>query len=252
MSRFWSKQRFVALSALMVCVASVANAAAPAMVLNEWNCVKEDEEMSGSDSVFGTVEGNGGNWVELYVVQNNLTIKNWLLEWQNADAPEQNNHGFVEFTTSGAWENLAAGTIITILEVDENLEQGAYTTTNLSAGTNWKHVTVDNDTYVEHFPAGFKVDNDDWEMRILRPRVGSEAPYVTVNGGQYVVVQSWVGESASGYGGSGINSEEIGKLEACPSTLSSSTDLTGYDDGDNSTFGHRNTWTGGSQASCSP
>lgn len=84
---------------------------------------------------------------------------------------------------------------------------------------------------------GFKTDNDCWRGSIQDAASPS------------AVVQNWVGENngcgsipAATWAGAGLGNLEVGKLEANPV---SGTGNTNYVDGDSSTFGAPNYWTGG-------
>jgi hypothetical protein len=236
------------MSCLVLCAAlcaltSVAHATeSKELILNEWNCVRIDHALSGSDSVFGTATGNGGNWIELVVTEDVDSLVGYTLFWQNAGGGSNHNGTItlVDPGLSGVWDDLVAGSIITIMEVDDSahpIAQGPpgnpslYRTSDISYnGTTdkWIHVTLDDDRYVTHVH-GFIVDNDNWKMKIMTAASGGS------------LVQDWVGESVTGWLGGGINSFEIGKLQADADNF----DLGDYDAGDNSTFGAPNTWSGG-------
>jgi hypothetical protein len=92
----------------------------------------------------------------------------------------------------------------------------------------WIHVNVDDLTVVSQF--GFKVDDDNWQMRILD---------------DLTLIQDWVGESTPLWGGSGgVAGNELGKLEDDPSAAAASLGppLPNYNDGITSTFGSENRW----------
>ena len=223
--------RYCAYAVLMTALLSANVFAANELILNEWNCVGDLKQLDGGDPAFTPKENaNGGNWIELVVVTDNLDITGWTLEWANDDP----NNGSVTFSNDTLWQDLRAGTIITIMEWDTNIEysiEDSDTSFDPNTGDWHIHVALHDDTYVSHSGA-FKVDNDNWRMRIMDGAT---------------VVQGWIGESISGWSsgsGNGINSREVGKLEANPS---SSVGLSNYDDGDNSTFGAPNTWGGNSQ-----
>jgi hypothetical protein len=221
-------KRILVLSLLATLVSATgAYAQSRALILNEWNCVGDTKQLgngSGSDTTFGTVNGNGGNWIELVVVQDHLDIRGWTMPWSNGDP----SSGSVTFSDDDLWEDLRSGTIITIREF--NPTPGT-TDVSFSPSTGDWHIAIalDNDQYVSHSGA-WKVDNDNWQMSIM-------------NGG--TTIQNAVGEAVSGWAGGGIASTEVGKLEVNPSA---SVVIGNYDDGDNSTFGQPNTWGGGSQS----
>lgn len=232
--------------AVLAAVSPVVQAASPAMVLNEWNCVGDDKKLAnnGSDPIFGQHDGNGGNWIELVVVEDDLDIRGWVLEWQNDD--EAGNHGTVDFVTiyeesenaDTYLSEIPAGTTITIMEGEEGSQdfgQGSWgDASDLDISANRIHILLSDDSVVHHSGA-LKVDNDGWRMRILKPTdPEDETPSFPAD---YTVVQSWVGEDiAPGWSGSAINSQEVGYLTADPTV----TDISAgnyYQDNDSSTFG---------------
>jgi hypothetical protein len=181
------------------------------------------------DPFFGIVNGNGGNWIELVVIADHLDIRGWTLEWQNADP----DSGSITFDPVSIWSDLRAGTIITIREDDLDPPLGfGDLPTDLSydpaRGDWWIHVNVDDFNVVSQ--AGFKVDDDDWRMRILDESSG--------------VIQDWIGEGTFLWGGGGgVANDEVGKLEQDPSAAAATgPPYPAYNDGTSSTFGSENRW----------
>lgn len=105
-------------------VASVAPAQAK-IVLNEYNAVGGPDllDNNGSDAVFGRVAGNGGDWLELVTIEDELDITGWSVEMYEVDdvaATITNTDTFV-FANAVPLDNLRAGSIITIAEgVDDD------------------------------------------------------------------------------------------------------------------------------------
>lgn len=80
------------------------------------------------------IQGNGGDWIEFVVTEDNLDLRGWTLYWENDDADSNGDEypaiairdgivgetaterGQIKFTQNAAWSNLRAGTIITISE----------------------------------------------------------------------------------------------------------------------------------------
>jgi hypothetical protein len=244
-----------------------------ALVLNEFNAVGDGKQLTdgGSDPYIGdgTEDGNGGNWLELVVRgddtgEDTVDLRNIVLEWRNTDSSGNlPNKGWVQFSNDNSWSAVQSGSIITIIQIEEGLWQGpasgtdpqgddyrSYFVTNNSAfdtGTHvgeWYNVPVSADTYVEHggnetSGGSFKVDNDNWRLRILQWNAGTS---------KYRIVQDWIGEDQTGFGNGGsgaVNSEEIAKSEVAVTSTDTPHD---YDDGDNSTYGHINTVSGIPQA----
>ena len=181
------------------------------------------------DPFFGIVQGNGGNWLEVVVITDHLDIRGWTLDWRNADP----DAGRVIFKDIPFWSDLRSGTIITVREDDLGPPGYGVLLTDLSYdpqnGDWWIHVNVDDLTVVSQF--GFKVDDDNWQMRILD--------------GSLTIIQDWVGESTALWGGTGgVAGNELGKLEEDPSAAVASLGppLPNYNDGIASTFGSENRW----------
>jgi hypothetical protein len=188
------------------------------------------------DPFFGVVLGNGGNWIELVVVADHLDIRGWQLEWTNSD-PDSGSVTFCDAASPNCddhsiWSDLRAGTIITIREDDLGPPGYGVLLTDLSydpsQGDWWIHANVDDFTVVSQ--AGFKVDDDDWRMRILDESSG--------------VVQDWIGEGTFLWGGGGgVANDEVGKLEEDPSAAAATgPPYPAYNDGTSTTFGAGNRW----------
>lgn len=183
------------------------------------------------DTFFGVVRGNGGNWFELVVIKDHLDIRSWKLEWMNADP----DSGSITFTTHAIWSDLRAGTIITIREDDLSPPGYGVLLTDLSYDPSrndwWIHANVDDFTVVTQ--TGFKVDDDDWRMRILDDSAN--------------VIQDWIGEGTALWGGGGgVGNDEVGKLEQDPSAAAATQPpVPSYNDGTSSTFGSANVWGAG-------
>ena len=175
------------------------------LILNEFNATGELFFLrnGGSDAFLGTVQGNGGNWIEVVVITDHLDIHGWTLDWRNADP----DSGSVIFGEHAIWSDLRSGTIITIREDDLSPPGYGVLLSDLSYdpqnGDWWIHINVDDFTVVSQ--AGFKIDDDNWQMRILDESL--------------TIIQDWVGESTPLWGGGGgVANDEVGKLEEDPST----------------------------------
>jgi hypothetical protein len=218
------------------------------LILNEFSAVGDAFFLrnGSSDPFLGTVQGNGGNWVELVVVGDHLDIRGWTLEWHNGD-PDQ---GIVAFQNHSIWSDLRSGTIITIREDD--LAPPGYgvlltdTSYDPENGDWWIHANVDDLAVVAQ--AGFKIDDDNWSMRIWDGPVNCPAPpSLCTPDGATALVQDWVGEITSLWGGGGgVAGDEVGKLEQDPSAAAAMTPpVPMYNDGTSSTFGSENVWSSG-------
>jgi len=176
--------------ALLVASADLAIAGnAGDLILNEFNATAAASFLrdGGSDSFLGTVQGNGGNWVEVVVIADHLDIRGWTLAWRNTDP----DSGSVIFGDHAIWSDLRKGTIITVREDDLSPPGFGVLLTDLSYdpdnGDYWIHVNVDDLTVVTQF--GWKVDDDNWQMRILDETL--------------TIIQDWVGEGTPLWGGGG-------------------------------------------------
>lgn len=220
------------LSRMSVLMFLTAAAVLPAasVILNEYNAVDPTSFLGGgtaiaddsggraSDSFFGRVPGNGGDWFELVVITDHLDMRNWMLDIYSGGVLDET----LSFTDHILWSDLRSGTIITVSEDLPN--DVSY---NPAAGDWWINVRANDaasGVYIEN--SSFPVDSSSWQLRI-RNAAGT-------------IVFGPAGEGVSP--ASGISGIEIFRLEADPSaaTLANSVD---YDDAsDLCTFGAPNQW----------
>ncbi|HPY77438.1 MAG TPA: hypothetical protein PLQ45_06305 [Anaerohalosphaeraceae bacterium] len=213
---------------MILCLTGVVFCAA--VILNEYNAVGSDVFLGGgdatadakggraSDSFFGRVAGNGGDWFELVVIADHLDMRNWKLDiYENGVLNKT-----LSLTNHALWSDLRSGTIITVAE-----DLPTDVSYDPAAGDWWIHVQAANGadgTYIE--ASNFPVSSSNWQLRI-RNASGT-------------VIFGPAGEGISPAGG--IGNDEIFRLEADPSaaTTANSPD---YDSGkDLSTFGAPNQW----------
>jgi len=248
--------------ALLIAVGSLASplaAAAAPVILNEYNAVGADvyldtDEFGGSlktDTFFGRIQGNGGNWFELVVVDDHVDMRGWSLNWDYFDDADNQGSGVLALTNDPLWSDLRSGTILTFGEF--NAAEPAKTTPhatdvsyNPAGGDWWIHVRSDSTQFVgtsgsiidggvmSTLPAGeFSVNNDDWSLEI-RDAMDS-------------LIYGPAGEGFFSDGG--INSNEVFKLEfpGPGGTLADWQSITpshgSYTDGTSSSFGAPNVWT---------
>lgn len=230
----------LALGAL--CIAAVLSPASFAadVILNEYNAVRGSQQLSGSDSFFGQVDGNGGDWFELVVVADHVDMRGWTLNWADDD-----NSGTVFLSDESFWSDMRRGTIVTIVENDDGGGKNTSTDTSFDpyGGDWWVNVCTrqEQDKFDNAQPwlartddgGNFRVTEKDWTLTIMDGTTTVFGP---------------AGEGAAGWAGGGVNDSEVGKLEGppAPATLAHWLGVTPasglYDDGDNSTFGAPNTW----------
>jgi hypothetical protein len=215
---------------LIVLALLSANAWAADIILNEYNAVDSNDFLNGgvssaddnggraSDSYFGRVRGNGGDWFELVVIKDHLDIRGWQLDIYDNKILDET----LALTANPIWQDLRAGTIITVSEdVPSDISY------NPAAGDWWINVQANNNgdgLYIEK--SSFPVSANNWQLRI-RDKAGQ-------------VVFGPAGEGISP--ASGISGTEIFRLEADPdATITANSG--DYDDGaDFSTFGSPNHW----------
>ncbi len=240
---------------LALSVSFSAQVFAGGLIMNEYNAVGSTKYLTevigdpskGVDSYFGRVLGNGGNWVEFIVIQDHLDIRGYKLRWaetlntatNGADLWYGNGaveQGIVTFSNNAVWSDMRAGTILTVCEFDASNTAGSKNddfTFDPCNGDWWINAhTFNNPTYFTtttnktlDVPGNFSVGNNGWLMEIRDKNNG--------------LVTAGCGEGGALYGGSGVSSTEVCKLEA-----QASADITNasYDDGDNSSFGSPNSW----------
>lgn len=204
-------KQLVFIICITVLSASIAQAASLKMVINEWNCVGASKVLNGEsnpgmDTYFGTVVGNGDNWVELAVIEDHLDIRGWTIQWDNAD-PAPNNAGSISFTNNSVWSDLRQGTILVLHENDTDNDQSGGIG-ELPSNTSYNPFADDWDILASIEDAalitknGWKVDKNNWEARILDASSN--------------VIQAYVGEPTSPLAvyktSGGLNDEEVGVL----------------------------------------
>jgi hypothetical protein len=217
---------------LMVCLilSFTGNVFGADVILNEYNAVDVSSFLGGgnalldenggraSDSYFGRIQGNGGDWFELVVITDHLDMRNWKFDIYSNGLLDET----LDLTNHSIWADLRSGTIITVSE-DLPSDIGY----NPAAGDWWINVQANNGAnglYIE--ASSFPVNSTSWQLRI-RNSAGT-------------VIFGPAGEGI--YPASGVGDTEIFRLEATPnaSVTPASVD---YDDGDSfSTFGSPNQW----------
>ena len=200
------------------------------VILNEYNAVDAAGYLGGgtfaadasgdraSDSYFGRVIGNGGDWFELVVITDHLDMRNWKLDIFQSDVLDET----LDLTDHSIWSDLRSGTIITI---GEDLPSDI--SYNPAAGDWWIHAQARNDAdglYVE--ASSFPVSSSNWQLQIR------DADGLNVFGP--------AGEGISPT--SGIGSDEVFKLQTTPSGIITANSADYDGDKKLSTFGEANHW----------
>jgi hypothetical protein len=216
----------VILAVIVICTGILP--AAP-VILNEYNAVDPAGYLGGgtaardasgdraSDTWFGRVLGNGGDWFELVVITDHLDMRGWMLDIYTEGALDET----LTLTNHSIWSDLRSGTIITVSEDVHN--DVSY---DPAGGDWWINVRANdsaNGLYIEN--SSFPVSSSDWQLAIK-------------NASGTVVF----GPAGEGIGSAtGIGGAEVCRLEADPTALV--TPLSEYDDADDlSTFGAPNQW----------
>lgn len=217
---------------LAVCSALSRSLWGADVILNEYNAVGSADFLNGgdaaadedggraSDSHFGRVLGNGGDWFELVVIKDHLDMRGWQLDIFENGAPDET----LDLTDDPIWLDLRSGTIITVAE-----DVPSDVSYDPARGDWWINVQANDDAdglYIE--ASSFPVSGSTWQLRI-RNAAGA-------------IVYGPAGEGVSP--AAGIGGTEVFRLEDNPSA-SITPNSKDYDDGaDFSTFGAANRWGG--------
>ena len=203
---------------LIVCLG--ASALGAAMILNEYNGVKNASFLknSGADTHFGVVAGNGGDWMEFVVIQDALDVRGWYF----TTIQKGETDASIVLPDYEVFSSLKKGTILTIAEsVPTDLSYAPVCDpSDQNAGDWWIN-------YQAPFSAGDDTNND-FQVQIFDA--------------QDNLVFGPAGEPVSV---TGIGGDEVFKLEAAPSALITPT-CGFYKDGTSSTFGSPNIYNAGS------
>jgi hypothetical protein len=207
--------------------------AAPILV-NEFNAVSASQFLNGgtaaadvdgaptADTYFGRVVGNGGDWIELVVIQDHYDLRGSALSIAEGNGASRATT-VLSFTQNSLWSDLRSGTIITIAE--DVPDDPTY---NPLGGDWWINAQASNTASGLFITAhNFSVSNDDTQISIL------DSLSNTVFGPAGEGVQP----------PSGVGSTEVWKLEANPSAAITPTSP--YHDGSSSSFGSPNRWNSG-------
>ncbi len=245
-----------------------------AVIVNEYSAVASNKYLDGGDysdadgiggddlkedSYFrtiaglpdGRIEGNGGNWLELLVIEDHLDMRGFALHLAETDGNDTNGtdlwygdgaveQGIVTFSsTATIWSDVRAGTLITISEkdsigVDTDLSGSDRNFTD-GVAPGAVDVTVDLASDISYDPVG-----GDWWIHVSsRGELGEADPLVStvtnVTGdgpGDFAVgdldwqativdsvgdpIYGPIAEAFANWGGSKVNDKESGRLELPP------------------------------------
>ena len=233
---------------------SLANQVYADVIINEFNAVSGGNFLSEQDSFFGTIAGNGGNWIELLVVGEGfgttVDMTGYQINWGEDESDngeyESAELGTIVFGDDPLWSAVQSGTIITIVETDN--DGLTPTDTSFNGVDDW-HINVA--TLEEFGNANPLITADTGENGIGDDgmfSVGADAWFGEVRDAEGNLLFGPVGEDVDNWGGGGVNNEETGRLELSTTgglTAYQSATALNFDDSDNSTFGTANVWSGG-------
>ena len=226
--------RIAALAGPIVSLLLSSNGAAAPILVNEFNAVSAANYLNGgtaaadangqptADTSLGRVQGNGGDWLELVVIQDHLDLRGGSLSIGEGIGAARTTT-VLTFTQDALWGDLRSGTIVTVAE--DVLSDPSY---NPASGDWWINVQA-SDTASGLFitASNFSVSNDNTQITVLD-----------------ALSQIWFGPAGEGVQpASGVGSVEVWKLEADPSAAITPTST--YNDGSSSSFGAPNRWSGG-------
>lgn len=241
----------------------------------------------------GRIQGNGGDWIELIITSDMTSIAGWSIEWSEAYSAANSTNGQagrrggrITFADDPAWDNLRAGTVLTIsqsksiwidtdftgnnrhLTVGVNSENGGDYKLDLStdlsfnpiAGDWWKHVSTKDEASKENplittldLPSFYKyAEGDGFEPGDFAV-TNDDWAFSILDPSNNIVfgpVSELIAQDPHGtYGGANVNSREMIKLQADPSGDSDYYVNQGfYSDGSTSTFGRENVWSSGTES----
>ncbi|MES2657250.1 MAG: choice-of-anchor D domain-containing protein [Verrucomicrobiota bacterium] len=241
----------------------------PSVILNEYNAVAAANFLNGgtlladddggpasSDTHFGRVAWNGGQWVEFVVFGEAGTapidMRGWEVEIGTNPGTGFAVRNTLTLSNHANWQSVLPGTILTFIDrttAQGGLDSGfALRDRSATVGDIWTNIWMGDSTYLTYTSlayngytsgggvvSGIQIDNDATQFRVKNSL------------GQ--IVFGPVGEGVAPR--SGTNSKEVFELEGHPtpavSPLAVATESTrGYDDGaSESTFGFPNTWLEG-------
>ncbi|NCC53641.1 MAG: hypothetical protein EOM20_20865, partial [Spartobacteria bacterium] len=164
-----------------------------ALMLNEANAVGSSTNLEVPDAAFTSPIGNGGNWIELMVLEDHLDIRGWQIQWaETGDASNISEdfwygdpsvlQGIITFSQDAALSDLRKGALLTIIEHAVPFAAGGTAVTDISvdpeAGDWWMHLCATQEVALGNRylstqsnnstnQGDFSVGASDWQMRIL-------------------------------------------------------------------------------------
>ncbi|NCY21919.1 hypothetical protein EBX31_08175, partial [bacterium] len=238
--------------------------ASSSVLVNEYNCVSSSNQLNkgvvdvasgdGLDTYFGTVNGNGGGWLELVVVGDGtagstVDMRGWKIEIDDGAGSVFTPDDTIVLSTDAYWQKVPSGTILTF--TDQTTAQGGLDTwinkrcLRKTAGYDWSNIFVFDPNYVDQansvIGGGLGISSSNAQVRIRKA--------------DGTVVAGPVGEGIRPV--SGVSNNQILEYVGDPSPVSSPLDttvnsngdtVTAYGNGNGSTFGEPNKRMGGTEA----
>jgi hypothetical protein len=203
----------------------IANVGASPLVLNEYNAVSDTGFLrdGGTDSFWGTVAGNGGDWFELVVTVDHLDVRGWQILISDDTGGPGETTTLLTLTQHPIWSDLRAGTLITVSE--DLADDVSY---DPILGDWWINVQAADGASGTYITAqSFSVSNTNTQFTIFNASGGT----VFGPAGEGIMPPS------------GVGGTEVFKLEEDQGPHI--TPLSNYNDGSSSTFGAPNIFSAG-------
>ena len=191
------------------------------IILNEYNAVASTQllKKDGNDTHFGKIYGNGDDWLELVVVEDNYDLRGAKIEITNSAMPTF-KASFPELSELSA---LKKGTIVTLSFLDTDLSYAPLdpSTLDWNINLNISDLNVSEGEFI----------------------VSNSKTTISMFSKDYDAIMPQTGE---GIFGGGIDDKEVFKLRRRPSSTVDATDEDTYGDDQGkpalSTFGQPNHW----------
>lgn len=230
------------------------------VIVNEYNAVDTQQLINsgaGSDSFFGTIPGNGGDWLELVVTGNGtpgstVDMRGMKIQITSAGVTET-----IVLSQDPYWANVLAGTILTFIE--DNTAAGGLDTeihkvsAHHTQGYSWSNIWIFDPVFVDQaasdFGNGIVIDHQNTWITL---RTAADEIFFGPCGEGIASEDT----NADGVPDSliGVSSTEVLKLEQDPVTLRGSQLIFpdpffgAYNDGSSSSFGAPNVWSAGTNS----
>lgn len=208
------------------------------MVLNEFNAVSTSKYLGGGtsgdvvngvDANLGRILGNGGDWVEFVVVEDELDVRGWTIEVWNTDDTVFGLNASLTFSSDDALSSLLAGSIITVSE--DIADDVSYDPLHDDWHINLQSNNAGDGAFITGATqSNFAINNSDTQIAIF----DAAGTPVQLRTGEGTVADV------------SVNSTEVFKLEG-PPTTSITPDSTLFDDGTSSSWGLPNVFDGGAE-----